>query len=79
MTMTTGPIDGKSGMSRRKRQVAVTSLSPPAAKTGPRLKEADSVKVPRLPEPQQFCSWRLVVRQEVAGASDRPYGRPDAA
>ena len=40
-------------------------------KTSTRIKEADTIKVPAYPQPQQYRSWRAAVRSEVTAASGR--------
>jgi hypothetical protein len=36
-----------------------------------KFREAESVKLPRLPTPKQFRTWKMTVQTEVSAASGR--------
>ena len=51
---------------RKKAKAVEVNLS-----SSTRIKEADSIKLPQYPQPQQYRSWRSAVRTEVTAASGR--------
>ena len=38
----------------------------------PRVKEAESIRLPDFPNPESYRSWKIAVREAVRAASDRP-------
>ena len=38
----------------------------------PRVKEAEIIKLPSMPKPEEYRSWRTQVKEEIRAASDKP-------
>ena len=50
-------------------QVLVNTGSKPGA---PKVKEADSLKFPEFPRPENYRKWKTAVREEIRASSDKP-------
>ena len=43
-----------------------------AGEEKPKVKEAESIKLPDFPNPETYRSWKIATREAVRAASDRP-------
>ena len=46
--------------------------SRPSEPKGPKVKEAESIRLPDFPSPETYRSWKITVRETVRAASDQP-------
>ena len=50
---------------------AKEAMNEAKARGSSKVKEADTVKVPPMPTPQQYRAWRAAIRSQVTAASGR--------
>ena len=44
----------------------------PSDEDKPTVKEAESIKLPEIPKPETYRSWKTATREEIRAASDQP-------